>query len=77
MRLSGDARGSEKVRGQELESALSVTNLALLGNILRSVLENAGTTNVIGVRVTVDDVFDRFVRALRNFLLEDLREEWI
>ena len=34
MRLSGEARTSEKVRGQELESALSVRNLALLGRLL-------------------------------------------
>ncbi len=34
MRLSDEARTSEKVRGQELESALSVRNLALLGRLL-------------------------------------------
>jgi fumarate reductase (CoM/CoB) subunit A len=34
MRLSDEARTSEKVRGQELESALSVKNLALLGRLL-------------------------------------------
>ena len=34
MRLSDEARGSHKVRGQELESALSVWNLALLGQLL-------------------------------------------
>src|SRR6266852_2327818 len=34
MRLDGRARGSDKVRGEELESALSVRNLALLGRIL-------------------------------------------
>jgi succinate dehydrogenase/fumarate reductase flavoprotein subunit len=36
MRLDGRARGSDKVRGEELESALSVRNLALLGRILAS-----------------------------------------
>jgi fumarate reductase (CoM/CoB) subunit A len=34
MRLADEARGSEKIRGQELESALSVRNLALLGRLL-------------------------------------------
>jgi len=34
MRLSEKARSSDKVRGEELESALSVRNLALLGRIL-------------------------------------------
>ena len=34
MRLSEEARASDKIRGQELESALSVRNLALLGRLL-------------------------------------------
>ncbi len=34
MRLDDEARTSDKVRGYELESALSVRNLALLGRIL-------------------------------------------
>lgn len=34
MRLAGGARASAKTRGQELESALSVRNLALLGKLL-------------------------------------------
>jgi len=34
MRLDNKARNSDKVRGEELESALSVRNLALLGRIL-------------------------------------------
>jgi succinate dehydrogenase/fumarate reductase flavoprotein subunit len=34
MRLGEKARSSDKVRGEELESALSVRNLALLGRIL-------------------------------------------
>ncbi len=34
MRLSDEARSAEKARGQELESALSVKNLALLGRLL-------------------------------------------
>ena len=34
MRLDEKARRSDKVRGEELESALSVRNLALLGRIL-------------------------------------------
>ncbi len=34
MRLSGEARATEKVRAQEIESALSVRNLALLGRLL-------------------------------------------
>jgi len=36
MRLAPAARDSDKVRGDELESALSVRNLALLGRILAS-----------------------------------------
>jgi succinate dehydrogenase/fumarate reductase flavoprotein subunit len=36
MRLDEGARSSDKVRGEELESALSVRNLALLGRILAS-----------------------------------------
>ena len=36
MRLNEKARSSDKVRGEELESALSVRNLALLGRILAS-----------------------------------------
>ena len=34
MRLSDEARNSDKARGQELESALGVRNLALLGRLL-------------------------------------------
>jgi len=34
MRIDPKARGSNKIRGEELESALSVRNLALLGRIL-------------------------------------------
>ena len=34
MRLDPAARASDKVRGNELESALSVRNLALLGRLL-------------------------------------------
>ena len=34
MRLADEARTSNKVLGQELESALSVRNLALLGRLL-------------------------------------------
>ena len=34
MRLSDEARSSEKIKAQELESALSVKNLALLGGLL-------------------------------------------
>lgn len=34
MRLDPKARGSDKLRGEELESALSVRNLALLGRLL-------------------------------------------
>ncbi len=34
MRLADGARSSDKIRGQELESALSVRNLALLGRLL-------------------------------------------
>ncbi|MFC1491925.1 hypothetical protein ACFLQ0_05000 [Nitrospinota bacterium] len=34
MRLADEAGSSDKVRGQELESALSVRNLALLGRLL-------------------------------------------
>ena len=34
MRLADDARSSDKIRGQELESALGVRNLALLGLLL-------------------------------------------
>jgi fumarate reductase (CoM/CoB) subunit A len=37
MRLSDEARNSDRVRGQELESALSVWNLALLGRLLATV----------------------------------------
>ncbi len=37
MRLSDEARRSAKVRRQELESALSVRNLALLGRLLATV----------------------------------------
>jgi fumarate reductase (CoM/CoB) subunit A len=37
MRLDEKARSSDKVRGEELESALSVRNLALLGRILANV----------------------------------------
>jgi len=36
MRLDKTARSSDKVRGEELESALSVRNLALLGRLLAS-----------------------------------------
>ena len=34
MRISEEAKKSQKLRGQELESALSVSNLALLGRLL-------------------------------------------
>ena len=36
MRLDSRAQNSDKARGEELESALSVRNLALLGRILAS-----------------------------------------
>jgi succinate dehydrogenase/fumarate reductase flavoprotein subunit len=36
MRLDERARSSDKVRGEELESALAVRNLALLGRVLAS-----------------------------------------
>ena len=34
MRLSDESKKSQKLRAQELESALSVSNLALLGRLL-------------------------------------------
>ena len=34
MRIDPKARSSDKIRGEELESALSVRNLALLGRVL-------------------------------------------
>jgi len=34
MRIDAKARSSDKIRGEELESALSVRNLALLGRLL-------------------------------------------
>lgn len=40
MRLAEGARSSEKTRGQELESALSVRNLALLGKLLAAAALN-------------------------------------
>ncbi len=40
MRLDGGARASAKARGQELESALSVRNLALLGKLLATAALN-------------------------------------
>ena len=40
MRLDAGARSSEKTKGQELESALSVRNLALLGKLLATAALN-------------------------------------
>ena len=51
MRLDDAARSSEKVRGEELESALSVRNLALLG---RREVDVYGTVTVEEIRAALE-----------------------
>ena len=51
MRLSDDAQKSDKARGLELESALSVKNLSLLGRLLATAELNREETRGAHYRV--------------------------
>ncbi len=67
MRLDPKARDSDKVRGEELESALSVRNLALLGRILATAALNRTESRGAHFRLDfpeTDDVHWRVVTRL-------------
>ena len=49
MRLDDGARTSEKTKGQELESALSVRNLALLGKLLATAALQRGVFRTLEI----------------------------
>jgi len=68
MRLDDKARSSDSVRGAELESALSVRNLALLGRILASAALKRTESRGAHFRLdypAADDVHWRLVTRLQ------------
>jgi succinate dehydrogenase/fumarate reductase flavoprotein subunit len=58
MRLDAKARSSDKVRGEEMESALSVRNLALLGRILATAALNRTESRGAHFRLDYPDTDD-------------------
>ena len=64
MRLSDEARRSAKVRGQELESALSVRNLALLGRLLSTVALAREESRGAHYRIDFPDADDKAWRVV-------------
>jgi fumarate reductase (CoM/CoB) subunit A len=69
MRLADQARSSDKVRGEELESALSVRNLALLGRILATACLNRTESRGAHFRLdypATDDAHWRVVTRLQQ-----------
>jgi succinate dehydrogenase/fumarate reductase flavoprotein subunit len=68
MRLNEKARSSDKIRGEELESALSVRNLALLGRLLAVAALNRTESRGAHFRLdysSTDDVHWRRVSRLQ------------
>jgi fumarate reductase (CoM/CoB) subunit A len=64
MRLAEEARGSAKVLGQELESALSVRNLSLLGRLLATAAVNRTESRGAHYRLDYPDTDDANWRAV-------------
>jgi fumarate reductase (CoM/CoB) subunit A len=69
MRLDESARGSDAVRGEELESALSVRNLALLGRILASAALARTESRGAHFRLDYPDTDDRRWRVVTRLHL--------
>jgi succinate dehydrogenase/fumarate reductase flavoprotein subunit len=69
MQLDGRARSSDKVRGEELESALSVRNLALLGRILASAALARTESRGAHFRLDYPDVDDARWRVVTRLQL--------
>jgi succinate dehydrogenase/fumarate reductase flavoprotein subunit len=64
MRLSGEAQSSEKALGQELESALSIKNLSLLGRLLGTAALMRKESRGTHFRLDYQDVDDTNWRAV-------------
>jgi len=64
MRLADDSRSSAKVLGQELESALSVRNLSLLGRLLATAAVNRTESRGAHYRLDYPDTDDANWRAV-------------
>jgi len=64
MRLSDEAKGSDKILGQELESALSVRNLALLGRLLGTAAYSREESRGAHYRLDFPDTDDANWRAV-------------
>ncbi len=64
MRLADEAKGSAKVLGQELESALSVRNLSLLGRLLATAAVNRTESRGAHYRLDYPDTDDVNWRAV-------------
>jgi fumarate reductase (CoM/CoB) subunit A len=69
MRLDEKARSSAKIRGEELESALSVRNLALLGRILAVAALKRTESRGAHYRVDYPDADDRHWRVVTRLQL--------
>ena len=69
MRLDDKARSSDKVRGEELESALSVRNLALLGRILAIASLNRTESRGAHFRLDYPDTDDLHWRVVTRLQL--------
>jgi len=64
MRLSDEARNSDKALGQELESALSIKNLSLLGRLLGTAALNRQESRGAHFRLDFQDTDDQNWRAV-------------
>jgi succinate dehydrogenase/fumarate reductase flavoprotein subunit len=69
MRLDDKARSSDKVRGEELESALSVRNLALLGRILATASLNRTESRGAHFRLDYPNTDDQHWRLVTRLQL--------
>jgi succinate dehydrogenase/fumarate reductase flavoprotein subunit len=74
MRLDEKARNSDKVRGEELESALSVRNLALLGRILAVAALNRTESRGAHFRLDYPDTDDVRWRVVTRLQLSTTGE---
>ncbi len=70
MRLSDEAQGSAKILGQELESALSIQNLSLLGRLLGTAALNRRESRGAHYRLDFEDTDDRNWRSVTRLELE-------
>ena len=69
MRLDEGARTSDKVRGYELESALSVRNLALLGRIVATAALRRTESRGAHFRLDYPETNDRLWRVVTRLQL--------